>query len=137
MAAFDSQTAVSSVFDSIHRCLLLADAAKPAADPNAGGGGGGLISVLPGLLIIVALFYFLMLRPERRKAAAHQALLSSLKKNDRVVTVGGIYGVVMNVQRESDEVTLKVDEATNAKIRVTFGAIARVIPSEGTSEPAA
>jgi preprotein translocase subunit YajC len=44
-----------------------------------------------------------------------------------VVTIGGIYGKVFDVQREQDRVTLKIDEATNTKIDVTFGAIARVI----------
>ena len=82
---------------------------------------------MPGLLIIAVLFYFLMIRPERRKQATHRSLLEALKKNDRVVTVGGIYGVVTNVQRETDEVTIKVDESTNTKLRVTFGSIARVI----------
>ena len=47
------------------------------------------------------LFYFLMIRPERRKQATHRSLLEGLKKNDRVVTIGGIYGVVMNVQRDA------------------------------------
>jgi preprotein translocase subunit YajC len=54
-------------------------------------------------------------------------LLEALKKNDRVVTIGGIYGVVANVQRDVDRVTLKVDETTNTKIDVTVGAIARVV----------
>ena len=44
-----------------------------------------------------------------------------------MVTIGGIYGVVMNVEKDSDSVTLKVDEATNTKIRVTFGDIGRVL----------
>ena len=47
-----------------------------------------------------------------------------------MVTIGGIYGTVTNVQRESDEVTLKVDEATNAKLRVTLNSIARVITED-------
>ena len=72
----------------------------------------------------------MMIRPERQKQRRHQALCDGLKKNDRVITVGGIHGVVTNVQRETDEVTLKVDEATNAKIRVTFASITRVIREE-------
>lgn len=107
--------------------VLLAEAADPGA------GGGSPFSLLPGLLIIVALFYFLMIRPERRKQAAHKSLLSELKKNDRVVTIGGMYGVVTNVQRESDEITVKVDEATNTKIKFAVSAIARVITSDDSS----
>jgi preprotein translocase subunit YajC len=61
-------------------------------------------------------------------------MLSNLKKNDRVVTVGGIYGVVSNVHREADEVTLKVDESTNTKLRVTMASIARVLATEDSSQ---
>jgi len=63
-------------------------------------------------------------------------MLAAVKKNDRVVTIGGIYGVVTNVQREQDEVTIKVDEATNTKLRVTLGSIARIIGEESPSETA-
>lgn len=72
----------------------------------------------------------MILRPERRKQAGHREQLKSLKKNDRVVTIGGIYGVVMNVQRDADEVTLKIDEANNTKIRVTLASIGRVVGDE-------
>jgi len=84
----------------------------------------------PSLIAIFVLFYFMLIRPERAKQREHKAMLESIKKNDRVITVGGIYGVVMNVQRESDEVTIKVDEANNTKLRVTFGSIARIIPAD-------
>jgi preprotein translocase subunit YajC len=59
-----------------------------------------------------------------------------LQKNDRVITIGGVYGVIMNVQRDSDEIILKVDESTNAKLRVTVSSIARVLgdqPAEDNS----
>ncbi len=108
--------------------FLIADGAQ--AEP----GGGNPLGLLPALLVIVVMFYFLMIRPERRKQAAHRNLLQQLKKNDRVVTIGGIYGVVTNVQRDSDEVTIKVDEAANAKLRITFGAVARVISDEPSND---
>ena len=116
--------------DSIQFGFLIAQAAEgnPAAQQ------GSPFSLLPAVVIIVVLFYFLMIRPERRKQAVHKTLLDNLKKNDRVVTIGGIYGVVMSVQRDADEVTLKIDETTNTKIRVTFGAIARVLGEESSGE---
>ncbi len=76
----------------------------------------------------------MILRPERRKQQTVQSRLESLKKNDQVVTIGGIYGVVVNVNRESDEVTLKIDEATNAKMRVTIGAVARIVGEESADK---
>jgi preprotein translocase subunit YajC len=78
------------------------------------------------------LFYFLLIRPQRREQSQRQAMLSALKKNDRVITVGGIHGVVTNVHREADEVTIKVDEASNTKLRMTLGSISRVL-GDGTS----
>jgi len=88
------------------------------------GGGGSLIYLLLGLGV---LFYFMVLRPESKKRKAQQAQLEALKKNDRVVTIGGIHGVVINVHREADEVIVRVDEATGTKIRVSIGSIARVV----------
>ena len=96
--------------------------------------GPGFVSILVPIAAAVALYYFMIVRPERRKQAGHRSRLEALKKNDRVVTIGGIYGVVMNVQRDADEVTLKVDEANNTKIRVTFGAIGRVVGEEPPSD---
>ena len=107
-----------------------ANAAEPVNAPALG-------SFLVPILAAIVLYYFLIIRPERRKQSAHKAQIDSLKKNDRVVTIGGLYGVVMSVQRDADEVTLKVDEATNTKIRVTFGAIARVVGNEPSGEKTA
>ena len=112
--------------------LLLAEAEAPAdgqANP-----GSGLMSFLPAVLLAFALYFFMILRPERRKQAAQRAQLEALKKNDRVVTIGGMYGVVMNVQKDADEVTLKIDETNNTKIRVTISSIARVLGGEAVGD---
>ncbi len=119
--------------------LLIAQAAEagaPAADPANGANPAapGLGSFMPAILGAIVLYFFLIIRPERRKAAAQRAQLEALKKNDRVVTIGGLYGVVMGVQRDTDEVTLKIDEANNTKIRVTFGSIAKIIGNEPSGE---
>ena len=90
--------------------------------------------VLTFWLPVGFLFYFLLIRPQGRERASRQNLLDSLKKNDRVVTIGGIYGVVTNVQRDSDEVTIKVDEATNTKLRVTRSSIARVLADQASDQ---
>jgi preprotein translocase subunit YajC len=111
---------------------LLAEG-EPAAQP----GPGSPFGMMPALVIIMFLFYFLLIRPERRKQSSQRLLLEGLKKNDRVVTIGGIYGVVTNVQREADEVTIKVDESTNTKLRVTFNAISRVMSEESTEDKSA
>ena len=58
----------------------------------------------------------------------HKKMVEALKKNDRVRTIGGIYGTVIDVKE--DEVTLKIDESSNTKIRVTPGAIGSVLSDE-------
>jgi preprotein translocase subunit YajC len=117
--------------------LRLASAAALFGEdaPVSSGAGGNpmdLLSVVFPFVAIFGLFYFLMIRPQRREQAKHQALLADLKKNDRVVTSGGIFGVVTNVNREANEVTIKVDETTNTKLRVTLSSIARVMSDESS-----
>ncbi len=95
----------------------------PLAEAAAGDGGG---SILPyALVLVLFLGYFLVWLPERKKQRAFREQMSAIKKNDRVVTIGGIYGVVANVNRETDKVTLKVDD--NTKIDFTINAVSRVI----------
>ena len=84
----------------------------------------------PMLVIVGVMFYFIMILPERRKRTRLTQMLDSLKKNDRVVTIGGIYGVVVNLQKETHEVTIRVDEGTNSKLRVRRSAIAEVLTDE-------
>ena len=94
----------------------------------------GLWSILTIWLPMGLLFWFLLIRPQQRERAKMARMLAAVKKNDHVVTVGGIYGVVTNVHREADEVTIKVDEATNTKLRVTLGSVARVLAEESSDE---
>jgi preprotein translocase subunit YajC len=119
--------------------LLLAQAADGGGGNQAKPGDGvqGLLGFLPAVAAAIILYYFLIIRPERRKSSAQRTRLDDLKKNDRVVTIGGIYGVVMSVQRDADEVTLKIDEANNTKIRVRFSAIASIIGDEPAGEKSA
>ena len=90
------------------------------------GGLGVLYGWVP-LVIIGVLFYFMLIRPERVRRVQLQQMLDNLKKNDRVLTAGGILGTVVNVQQGSDEITIKVDESTNTKLRVLYSAITRVL----------
>jgi preprotein translocase subunit YajC len=105
------------------RGALLADA------PQANQGPGSYFMFV-SMILIAIVFWFLFLRPQKKEQQQRQSMIANMKKNDRVVTVGGIYGVVTNVHREADEVTIKVDEATNTKLRVTIGAISRVISDQ-------
>jgi preprotein translocase subunit YajC len=108
-----------------------------AQEGGGGGGGGSLLGMLPSMAVILLLFYLLMLRPQRREQALRKAMLANLKKNDHVLTHSGIYGVVTNVRPEADEVTIKVDENSNTRLRMQLSAIARVVSQEPADEKAA
>lgn len=90
----------------------------------------GVIMMLTLWVPLILVFYFLLIRPERKERARRQNMLNAIKKNDRVLTIGGIYGVVTNVHREANEVTLRIDDATNTRIRCTLNAIAQVLGEE-------
>ncbi|MCD6080975.1 MAG: preprotein translocase subunit YajC [Candidatus Omnitrophica bacterium 4484_49] len=79
-----------------------------------------LAAFLP-LIIIFGVFYFLLIRPQQKKQKEHQKMLDSLKRNDRVVTIGGIHGVIQDIKK--DTVVLKIDDET--KVMVDKSAIAR------------
>ena len=107
------------------------------AQEGGKGGGGDFSSLLPSLfpfVLIFVVFYFLLIRPQRREQARRQEMLAAVKKNDRVIAAGGIYGVVTNVHREADEVTIKVDESTNTKLRLTLSSITRVLGDEPSDD---
>jgi preprotein translocase subunit YajC len=114
----------------INRLVFFAVDAAPPAEPSLLGG----FSMLPLIFMLLIVFYLLVLRPQKKEQKKRLELLNNLKKNDRVVTIGGIYGVVMNAKRETDEVILKIDETNDTKIRVIFSAIARVIADEPAEE---
>ena len=84
-------------------------------------------------IVIGLLFYLLLIRPERRKKAEMSQMLNNVKKNDHVLTIGGIYGVVVNAAKGSEDITIRVDDSNNTRVRVLRSAISRVT-SLGESE---
>ncbi|MDP3792081.1 MAG: preprotein translocase subunit YajC [Candidatus Omnitrophota bacterium] len=84
-------------------------------------GQNPLVSLMP-IVFIFIIFYFLLIRPQKKAQNEHKNMIASLKKNDEVVTSGGIHGTIVNVKEAA--VTLKVDD--NVKIDVEKSCIARV-----------
>ena len=87
------------------------------------------MTLMIGILILV---YFIMIRPERRKRADMVSMLDNLKKNDRIVTIGGIFGTVVNVQKGVEDVSIRVDD--NTRIKILRSAISRVLTNEDAVE---
>lgn len=71
------------------------------------------------MILIFIVWYFLMLRPQRAEQKKREELLNALKKNDRVVTIGGIIGTIANVSPDGKEVTVKVDDNVKIKFQRT------------------
>jgi preprotein translocase subunit YajC len=94
-----------------------------APPPGRGPGGGVFSSPLLLLGLMLVMFYLLLFRGPRKKQQQHKQMVQSLQKNDRVRTIGGIIGTVVDVK--DDEITLKVDESNNTKIKVAPSAIGK------------
>ena len=93
-----------------------------AADPAQPQQGSLLMSVLPFILII-AIFYFFIIRPQNKKQKETEKMINALKKGDKVVTIGGIHGVVTSTKEKT--VIVKVD--SNTTVEFNRSAIATVI----------
>lgn len=93
-----------------------------------GAQGGGLAAFVPIILMFV-IFYFLLIRPQQKKAKAHQEMINNLKKGDRVITSGGIYGVITGI----DETTATIEIADKVRIKVTRPSIAGLNQSGGNA----
>ena len=101
-----------------------------AMAPPAGGDGGGagaLTGFLP-LIIIFVIFYFLLIRPQQKKQKDHKSMLESVKKGDKVVTNGGIYGLVEHVGEKT--LTLKIAENVKVKFGKSYIAAVRSTADE-------
>lgn len=94
------------------------------AQSNDKGGNPYAMFILLGGMIV--LMYLFMLRPQSKQRKEHQQMLDTLKKGDKVVTIGGIYGVVTNVKDKI--VTVKIAE--NVKIEMLRSGIAQVVSSK-------
>ncbi len=82
-------------------------------------GGTSIWPMLIFVVLIFGLMYFVMIRPQRKRQKEHQQLIEELKRGDRVVTAGGIYGVIESISEDS--VTIKVE--SGATMRVAKGSV--------------
>jgi preprotein translocase subunit YajC len=106
---------------------LLAADEKPAP-------GADFMMFAPFVAIAI-IFYFLLIRPQRREQASRESMLSALKKNDKVLTIGGIIGSVANISPDGQEVTLKVDD--NTRVKFVRSSIQRIMSTDGEAEKTA
>lgn len=106
---------------------------KVPSDPNAPPAGGVRPKPFfpPWLfLVLAAVFIFMLFRGPQKKQQEHKKMVRSLQKNDKVRTIGGIVGTVVDIK--DDEITLKIDESNNTKIKIVASAIGKNLSKEKT-----
>jgi preprotein translocase subunit YajC len=96
-----------------------------AGGPGGAQGSGGLLTLVP-LLLMFAIFYFLLIRPQQKKAKEHRTFLENLKRGDRVVTAGGLYGEITGMTDE----TVILEIADKIRVKVGRGYIAAFATKE-------
>jgi preprotein translocase subunit YajC len=90
-----------------------------------GGQTSGFTAFIP-LILMFAIFYFLLIRPQQKKAKQHKQVLASLKRGDRIVTTGGLHGVVTGLAED----TLTMEIAPKVRVKVSRGSVAGVLGNE-------
>ena len=99
--------------------------------PQGGGGNMLFFIMLPVILVFLWLF---MMSPQKKQEERLRKMLNSLEKNDKVMTVGGLIGTVHSIDKEQNEIVLKVDEASNTKLRFHLTAVGTVFPKDGNDK---
>ena len=102
----------------------------PVFAQAAGGGSDMIMSLLP-LVLIFVVFYFLLIRPQQKKMKEHRAMVEALRRGDRVITAGGIYGKVSKVINDGE---VQVEIADGVRVRVQRHTISAVLSK---TDPAA
>jgi len=129
-AQSESRTAPAQTGAEVVETTTTAETGTTAeeAQPQTCMGGGGIMSFVP-MIAIIAIFYFLMIRPQQKQAKMLREMRDALQKDDRVVTGGGIHGVITNLK--GDVVTVRI--ADGVKIDVDRNSLQIEVAGEGTS----
>lgn len=101
-----------------------------ATEPAAG--AGGIIGMIWPFLLMFAVFYFLLIRPQQKKQKQRTAMLNQIKKGDKITTIGGLHGTV--VELTDDIVVIRVNDTTKMTFeRSAVNAIVSEAPSASES----
>jgi preprotein translocase subunit YajC len=106
----------------------IAYAMGPAPSGGSGQGAGGLVGSLIPLILIFVIFYFLLIRPQQKRAKEHRKMVENIKKGDKVITSGGVYGIIEAVG--TNTVTIKIAENTKVKFGKTYISAVRATSDE-------
>lgn len=105
----------------------MSEALAMGSGGGGSGGGGGFMALLP-IILMFAIIYFLLLRPQQKRQRQQQMMLESLRKGDRVVTAGGIFGTIVGIKEKQGIVVIRV--ADTVKIELAKSSIARIVQKD-------
>jgi preprotein translocase subunit YajC len=95
-----------------------------------GAQGGGFSAFIP-LILMFVIFYFLLIRPQQKKTKEHREMISNLKKGDRIITAGGIYGRITGI----DDTTVTLEIADKVRIKLARHNVGGLLQSSTQSMP--
>ncbi len=93
-----------------------------AIDGQVAPGAGGMFSALMPLVLIFVIFYFLLILPQRRKQKEHREMVRNLKRGDKIVTTGGLYGTITKLKKNYVE----IEAANQVKLRVQRSCVSQL-----------
>lgn len=115
---------------SLFTAAAMAPALMPSPPLVPREGGNNMTVFLFQIVLMIAIFYFILIRPQQKERKRHQQMLQTLSKGDRVMTNGGIIGVI--VHATDTELTIRTGE--NTRLVVDRGHIARKTEGEGATK---
>jgi len=123
-------TPIKSLSASMLASMAIID---PVFAEGAAGSSGGFASLIP-LILIMVIFYFLLIRPQQKKLKEHRNLVDEIKKGDKVLTAGGLFGKVIDAKED----VLKIEIAEGVRVNVKRDTIAGLSnitpPKDNTSK---
>lgn len=123
---------IAPMWTFLSAAAVAADAPQVMADAAPAAAPGGMFEMLMPLAIVVVIMYFLVFRPQQQELKAHEAMIASLVKGDAVVTSGGLFGVVHEVQ----EGFVVVEIAEKVRVKIEKGSIKRKnVPAAAAAAP--
>lgn len=125
---------IVSMLSILERFLVLAQAAVPPDGVPPEDAPQGIARLLEGpwvlMLLLTMMLYFMVLRPQRKDQASRAKMLAGLKKNDAILTSAGIFGKVVQANENSDEITIRIDENANTRMRILRSSVVQVVSDE-------
>ena len=123
--ASQADAGVWNLKEDIAMMNVLTILAQATSQPAGGPPQDSFMRFMVPMLLALGVFYFFMIRGQRKERKTHANMLAALKRNDRIQTIGGILGTV--VEARDTEVIVKVDESSNVKMRFNRAAIKEVL----------